>query len=812
MLRTKRLLFLAFFLVALGGHTQNIPQVPSKIQIADIKVTITEGAKKDIQKDVNMLRSSEKFFKIKLDRVVLYMPLVERILKEEGIPNDIKYLAIQESSFIPDAVSTSKAVGYWQFKDFTAREVGMRVDNKVDERKNIHASTRGAAKYFKTHQKKLDNWANSINSHMTGLAGIQKYLSPKDKGAKKMTITKKTHWYLKRFIAHKIAFQDELDYENSKGLELLEYKNGAGKDLAKIAKEFDVDVEKLKAYNKWLIHGRIPGDRRYVVIVPVQRGNRKARKLAENSDLIERKKAKIETPAKSQPKAEVVYPKGKVASFVGEQAGVIRINGVKAILASSSDDYESILVRSGLKEKKFLKFNDLGSRPQVKAGDIYFIKKKKKKSSMGFYTVDRGESMWDVSQKLGMRLSALMKKNRMTIRDVPKPGRVLWLSVNRPSNVEVEYQELPPLVEKPTEFYTKKTIAKNPPEAEEVKPVQQEKVEEVEPKPEPEIEEEEPPLNTHIVQTGETFWRIAKAYGVTVAEILNWNNLKEGTALSVGQKLLIDGVKRVSAEIKETPIKKERPTKTHIVRGGETIFAIATKYEMNVNDLLKLNDLTDADVLSVGQELKVFANATENDSDTKEVEANETGPEPVEKGASIHIVKAGESFYGIARQYGLKVDELLELNGMNSNAVLSIGQELMVTGTPAQEEKQPEPIPMPVKRETTTHKVVAGESFYGIARQYGLKVDELLELNNLEADAVLSIGQELKVEGNASKAEEKIETPVSDKRKTTIHEVKAGDTLYKIAREYNMTLDELKQLNDKQDNSLSLGEKLKVYE
>lgn len=807
------MLFLAFLLAAIGVYAQNIPQVPSKIQIADIKLTITEGAKKDIQKDVNMLRSSDKFFKIKLDRVVLYISLVERILKEEEIPDDIKYLAIQESSFIPDAVSTSKAVGYWQFKDFTAREVGMRVDNKIDERKNIHASTRGAAKYFKSHQKQLDNWANSVNAHMTGAAGVKKYITPKDKGAKKMTITKKTHWYLKRFIAHKIAFQNELDHENSKGLELLEYKDGAGKDLEKIAKEFDVDVETLKAYNKWLIHGRIPGDRRYVVMVPVQRGNRKARKLAENSDIIERKKAKIETPAKSQPKAEVVYPTGKVESFVGEQAGVIRINGVKAILASSSDDYTSMLSRSGLKEKKFWKFNDLGGPTQVKAGDVFFIKKKKKKSAIGFYTVDRGESLWDVSQKLGMRLSALMKKNRMTIRDVPKPGRVLWLSVNRPSGVEVEYQELPPLVEKPKEFYPKKKIAQKQPVEEEVKPVTQEKVEETKPtpapEPVPEIEGEEQSFKTHIVQAGETFWRIAKAYGVTVAEILDWNSLKEGTALSVGQELLIDGVKSVVAEIKETPLKKNQATKTHIVRGGETFFAIGSKYEMNVNDLLKLNGLTDADVLSVGQELKVVASSTENDTSPEDVVAND--PEPLKKKATTHIVKAGEGFYGIARQYGLKVDELLVLNDLNTDAVLSIGQELMVAEASEKEERQPEPGPKTVEKKAGIHKVEAGESFYGIARQYGITVDELLAFNDLSSDAVLSIGQELKVEGKSSIIDEKTDTSGSGARKTTFHEVESGDTLYSIARKYNMTVDELKQLNDKQDNSLSLGEKLKVY-
>ena len=802
----KRLFFLIGLCLTITAHAQNIPQVPSKIQIADISLTITEGAKKDIQKDVDMLRSSEKFFRIKLDRVVLYMPLVERLLKEEGIPDDIKYLAIQESSFIPHAVSTSKAVGYWQFKEFTAKDMGMRVDNKIDDRKNIHASTRGAARYFRSHQRQLNNWMNSINAHMTGPAGIKKYISPNDRGASKMTITKKTHWYLKRFIAHKIAFQDELDHKNSKGLELLEYKKGAGKDLEMIAKEFKIEVEKLKAYNKWLIHGRIPGDKSYVVMVPVQRGNRKAVQLAENSDSIEQKK----TAAKEQskPQSEVIQPQGKVESFVRDQAGVIRINGVKAIIASSRDDFKSLLARSGLKERKFLKFNDLGSPPKVKAGDIYFIKKKKKKSPIGFYTVGHGESLWKVSQKFGIRLSALAKKNRMAIRDVPKPGRVLWLSANRPSGVEVEYQDLPEVVEKPKVIYSEEVKKEQQPVTGDEQ-IEDEKIstpipdsEPAKRKPEAKISRDQTYFETYIVQAGDTYWRIAEKYGITVEEILEWNGLAAGVPLSIGQELLIDGNKVVKVSTNEGPPKQKKTTKIHVVRGGETFYAIARKYEMEVNDLFEWNGLDPTALLSVGQELKVAGTPEEPEKKA------ETPNQPVAKQPTIHVVKAGESFYGIARQYEMKVDDLLALNDLSSADVLAIGQALKLSGSPNEQPIEKDAPSPSVEAETEIHVVQAGESFYAIARQYGLTIDDLLKLNDLQENAILSIGQELLVAGLPAKEEEQ---QASSEKQTVIHEVQSGDTLYNIARKYQMTVDELKELNDKESNSLSLGEKLKVY-
>lgn len=808
MLRQK-LAFISIALVCILGVSmaQDVPKVPSKIQIADLKLTITEAARKDIQKDVNMLRSSEKFFRIKLDRVVLYMPVVERILKEENIPDDIKYLAIQESSFIPDAVSTSKAVGYWQFKDFTAREMGLRVDNKIDERKNIQASTVASAKYFKSHQKQLDNWANSINAHMTGATGIKKYISPGDKGAKKMTITKKTHWYLKRFIAHKIAFQNELDHENSKGIELLEYKDGAGKDLAKIAKQFKIEEDQLKTYNKWLIHGRIPGDKRYVVMVPVQKGNQKARQLADNSGPIARKNAAaLNDP---EPNSEVIYPKGQVASFVEDQSGVVKINGVKAIMARAGEDFESLLARSGLKEKKLLKFNDLGAPTAVNEGDIYFIKKKKKKSSIGFYTVARGESLWDVAQKQGMRLSALLKKNRMSIRDIPKPGRVLWLSKRRPAKVEVEYQELVEVIDKPAKYYQKRKETSAPvtkpdpePEGEPEKPDSDPEATQTKPKPVTAVEK----FNTHIVAAEETLWRIAKAYDVTVEDILQWNNLAVGSALSIGQALLIDAKKALSTPVAEEK-KKKKATKVHVVRGGDTFYNIARKYDMNVNDLLKLNDMDDTAVLSIGQELQV---AKRSDSKVDKKEASPTKSDNSQVG--LHQVKAGETFYGIARTYGMNVKDLLALNELDNGAVLSPGQELRVSsGMNNIEEPQAKKPVKASRKKAKVHRVKAGETFYGIARKYGMELKDLLNLNGLDDNAVLSVGQELQVASSEKKQEMDQPSGQTQEKATATHTVQPGETLYGIARKYDMTIDELKQLNNKTDNSLALGEELKVY-
>ena len=118
----------------------NGPRVPSQLQLGGMTLKITSSGQRAIQEHVDALHSSPRHHEALADRARLYFPIIERILAEERVPDAVKYLAIQEGSLISDAVSSANAVGYWQFKDFTAREMGLRVDRTVDERKNINRS------------------------------------------------------------------------------------------------------------------------------------------------------------------------------------------------------------------------------------------------------------------------------------------------------------------------------------------------------------------------------------------------------------------------------------------------------------------------------------------------------------------------------------------------------------------------------------------------------------------------------------------------------------------------------------------------
>ena len=157
----NKLLVIIFFFISLKNHnalSQNSPKVPNSIRIDNILLNIKPEAKEIIQIEVDALHANQKYFQIFIDRINIYFPIIENILEEENVPDDLKYLSVQESALISDAVSSSNAVGFWQFKSETGKEYGLNINSKIDERKNIFSSTRAAARYIKNSNFIFENW------------------------------------------------------------------------------------------------------------------------------------------------------------------------------------------------------------------------------------------------------------------------------------------------------------------------------------------------------------------------------------------------------------------------------------------------------------------------------------------------------------------------------------------------------------------------------------------------------------------------------------------------------------------------------
>ena len=253
--------------------------------------------------------------------------------------------------------------------------------------------------------------------------------------------------------------------------------------------------------------------------------------------------------------------------------------------------------------------------------------------------------------------------------------------------------------------------------------------------------------NYYVVQNGDSLWKIANKYGITVNELKSLNGLTSNN-LTVGQIL-------------EVPGSSSSASGTYTVKSGDSLWKIANEYGLTVAELKSLNGLT-SDNLSIGQVLKVSNSSGSSNSS-----------------GNTYTVKSGDSLWKIANQYGVTVNELKSLNDLTSD-ILSIGQVLKIPSSSSSNSSG------------STYTVKAGDSLWNIANQYGITVDELKNLNNLTSNT-LSIGQILKVPNGGN-----------------TYTVKSGDSLWSIANRYGTTVDTLKSLNGLTSNTLSIGQVLRL--
>ena len=132
----KKFFLLVLLALSVGKLWAN-HAVPDTISIGNVRVSVHPSAKPIFEKEFAMLGANKKYVASLVDKMRLYFPVIEPILTQGNIPPEFKFLCVQESSLNPNAISTSNAVGYWQFKLETAKDVGLKVDQEIDERRHI---------------------------------------------------------------------------------------------------------------------------------------------------------------------------------------------------------------------------------------------------------------------------------------------------------------------------------------------------------------------------------------------------------------------------------------------------------------------------------------------------------------------------------------------------------------------------------------------------------------------------------------------------------------------------------------------------
>ena len=210
----------------------------------------------------------------------------------------------------------------------------------------------------------------------------------------------------------------------------------------------------------------------------------------------------------------------------------------------------------------------------------------------------------------------------------------------------------------------------------------------------------------------------------------------------------------------------DNDTDIYVVKKGDTLYSIAREFNTTVAELVELNNLS-SNTLIIGSTLRVPKNNTST------------------PGSKYYTVKKGDTLYSISRIYNVSVDELKRINNLTSNT-LTVGQQLIIPGGETGDNNT----------NKQTYTVKRGDTLYSIAREFNVSVDQLMSENNLSS-SVLSIGQVLTIPNNSINA-----------NKT--YYVKAGDTLYSIARNFGVSVNNIKTLNNLTSDILTIGQSLLI--
>ncbi len=278
---------------------------------------------------------------------------------------------------------------------------------------------------------------------------------------------------------------------------------------------------------------------------------------------------------------------------------------------------------------------------------------------------------------------------------------------------------------------------------------------------------------TYVVKPGDTLYGISNQFGVSVTELASLNGIS-GSLLNVGTVLTIPSKSGTN------------PNNMFMyeVKSGDTLYGIARKYGITVNDIMKLNYFTNTN-LSPGQIIRIPEMYFDMD--------NMNLPNYIN-----YTVKPGDTIYSIARNNNISV-ETLEKDNALSSPILRVGQILRIRLQDGSTEEVEECIgpdyTPPENTNYINYTVKKGDNLYNIARTYNTSVSTIMNINNLNSSS-LSIGQVLRIPSTNSNSS------------NNIYIVQKGDSLYAIAKKFNTTVDKIKKDNNLINNNLSIGQKL----
>lgn len=256
------------------------PHFPNEIEIFGKKIDLSRyDLHERYERELTNMCYTHNTTILTIKRANRLFPIICPILKQEGMPEDLIYLACIESSMNTRALSPAKAAGIWQFMAETGRQFGLEVNAEVDERYNVEKATRAACKYLRQAYEKYHDWLTVCASYNAGQAGISRKLSAQNQqSAIDLLLVEETSRYMFRLMAMKEVMRDPYHYgfilekdQFYKPIKCKEVKvSGSIANMTSFAEKYGISYYHLKEFNPWLRDDKLTNKtgKTYTILIP----------------------------------------------------------------------------------------------------------------------------------------------------------------------------------------------------------------------------------------------------------------------------------------------------------------------------------------------------------------------------------------------------------------------------------------------------------------------------------------------------------------------------------------------------------------
>ncbi|EOD6225470.1 LysM peptidoglycan-binding domain-containing protein [Enterococcus hirae] len=333
---------------------------------------------------------------------------------------------------------------------------------------------------------------------------------------------------------------------------------------------------------------------------------------------------------------------------------------------------------------------------------------------------------------------------------------------------------------------------------------------------------------TYTVKSGDSVWGISHSFGITMAQLIEWNNIKNNF-IYPGQKLTIKGGQSEGSSTTNTGNNASSGNTSgntntsgstgqatgakYTVKSGDSVWKIANDHGISMNQLIEWNNIKNNFVYP-GQQLVVSKGSSSASGSTSNTSTGNTSSNTANTGSttsgSTYTVKAGESVWSVSNKFGISMNQLIQWNNIKNNFIYP-GQKLIVKGgssssnastSTANNKNTASSNTSSTATGQATYTVKAGESVWGVANKHHITMDQLIEWNNIKNNFIYP-GQEVIVKKGTAQS-----TPAKSDEKT--YTVKAGESVWGVADSHGITMNQLIEWNNIKNNFIYPGQQLIV--